>query len=115
MCVYVCVCMYVCCMYLRIFRTYKSMYVCMLVCTHVRMYLPMYVCLYVKGEVQMGKRALNFGRDRNILLECADGLLAYGASSSESPYPSYIDRRLVLTNDVNLVTKLRMHDSIKLT
>ena len=75
----------------------------------------MYVSTYgymsaCHAKVQMGKRALNLSRDRNILPECADDLSAYRATSSGSSYPSYIDRSVKLTNDVNLVTKLRMHD-----
>jgi hypothetical protein len=101
-------------MYVCIFCMYTCMYVCMLVCTHGRTYLPLYVCLCVTREVLSGKRALILSRDINILPEFADGLLAHRASSSGSPYPSYIDRSVKLTNDVNLVTKLRMHDFIKL-
>jgi len=78
------------------------------------MYLPLCLCLCVTREVQMGKLTLTLSRDRNILPECADGLLAHRSFSSASPYPSYIDPRVKLNNDVNLVAKLRMHDFMKL-
>ena len=128
-CVHVHVCMYacmlVCSIYVRVYASvyvftyilYVCMHACTYACTYVCMYviyLRMYVCLYVTRYVQIGKRALILGRDRNVLSGCADGLLTYRASSSGSPYPSYIDRSVKLTSDVNLVTKLRMHDSVKL-